>query len=33
MLKAKGAGWKLWCERLGMPPFSAWERLPGFKQQ
>jgi hypothetical protein len=30
MLKVKGDGWKLWCERMGIPPFAAWEGLPGL---
>ncbi len=32
MLKTKADGWKLFCERLSIPPFCAWEVLPGFKR-
>jgi hypothetical protein len=28
-LKAKGDGWKLFCERMGVPPFAAWDGWPG----
>jgi hypothetical protein len=27
---ALAAGWKLFCERLSVPPFVAWKGLPGF---
>jgi hypothetical protein len=30
MLRTKAEGWKLWCERLKLPPFLFWEELPGF---
>lgn len=30
VLKVKVAGWKLFCERLSVPPFAAWNGLPGF---
>lgn len=30
MLRAKGDGWKLFCERMTVPPFLLWEGLPGF---
>jgi hypothetical protein len=30
MLRTKAEGWKLWCERLSLPPFLFWEKLPGF---
>jgi hypothetical protein len=30
VLKTKAEGWKLFCERLSIPPFAAWEGLPGF---
>src|SRR5262249_26516564 len=26
----KAEGWKLFCERMGVPPFVVWETLPGF---
>ena len=29
-LKSKADGWKLFCERLSVPPFATWEGLPGF---
>jgi hypothetical protein len=32
MLKTKLAGWKLFCERLSIPPFALWQILPGFKR-
>jgi len=32
MLQAKVEGWKLFCERLNVPPFLLWEDLPGFKR-
>jgi hypothetical protein len=30
VLRAKADGWKLFCERLNIPPFLLWEGLPGF---
>jgi len=30
MLRTKANGWKLFCERLNVPPFLLWEVLPGF---
>jgi len=30
VLKVKAGGWKLFCERLSVPPFAAWKGLPGF---
>ena len=30
VLRAKAHGWKLFCERLNVPPFLLWEGLPGF---
>jgi hypothetical protein len=30
VLRAKVAGWNLFCERLTLPPFVLWNRLPGF---
>jgi hypothetical protein len=32
ILKAKLAGWQLFCERLGIPAFVAWQRFPGFQR-
>jgi hypothetical protein len=32
MLRTKANGWKLFCERLNVPPFLLWEVLPGFKR-
>jgi hypothetical protein len=29
-LRTKAGGWKLFCERLNVPPFLRWEKLPGF---
>ena len=29
-LKVKADGWKLFCERMNIPPFALWECLPGF---
>jgi hypothetical protein len=29
-VKTKAAGWKLFCERLNLPPFALWEWLPGL---
>jgi hypothetical protein len=31
MLRTKANGWKLFCERLNVPPFLLWEVLPGFQ--
>ncbi len=30
VLRSKVEGWKLFCERLNVPPFYLWEGLPGF---
>lgn len=30
VLKTKADGWKLFCHRMGIPPFASWEALPGF---
>ncbi len=30
VLRTKADGWKLFCERLNVPPFLLWEGLPGF---
>jgi hypothetical protein len=30
MLKTKADGWKLFCERMNVPPFLVWKELPGF---
>ena len=30
LLKAKADGWKLFCDRLSVPPFVIWQHLPGF---
>lgn len=30
MLRTKANGWKLFCERLNIPPFLHWEIHPGF---
>jgi hypothetical protein len=30
MLRTKANGWKLFCERLNIPPFLVWEVHPGF---
>jgi hypothetical protein len=32
MLRTKADGWKLFCERLNVPPFLVWEcgALPGY---
>jgi hypothetical protein len=32
LLKTKANGWKLFCERLTVPPFFLWEELPGFER-
>jgi hypothetical protein len=30
MFKTKAAGWKLFCERLNLPPFALFKIMPGF---
>lgn len=30
LLLTRVAGWKLFCERLGIPPYAVWAELPGF---
>jgi transposase len=30
VLRTKANGWKLFCERLNVPPFLVWEMHPGF---
>jgi hypothetical protein len=30
MLRTKAGGWKLFCERMTVPPFAVWEGLPGL---
>jgi len=30
VLRTKTEGWKLFCERMTVPPFALWEGLPGF---
>jgi hypothetical protein len=30
LFKTKVDGWKLFCERMGIPPFLMWEPLPGL---
>jgi hypothetical protein len=30
VLRTKADGWKLFCDRLGIPPFVRWEGLPGL---
>jgi hypothetical protein len=32
VLKVKADGWKLFCERLSVPPFATWKGLPGFNR-
>jgi hypothetical protein len=32
VLRTKAEGWKLFCERMGVPPFALWECLPGFER-
>jgi hypothetical protein len=32
MLRTKADGWKLFCERLHIPPFLVWQELPGFER-
>ena len=29
-LRAEAEGWKLFCEKLNIPPFLLWQELPGF---
>ena len=30
ILQTKANGWKLFCERMTIPPFALWEGLPGY---
>jgi hypothetical protein len=30
VLRTKAGGWKLFCERMNVPPFLLWKALPGF---
>jgi hypothetical protein len=30
MLRIKADGWRLFCERMNVPPFLLWEGLPGY---
>ena len=32
ILRTKANGWKLFCERLNVPPFLCWGMLPGFER-
>jgi hypothetical protein len=32
VLRTKADGWKLFCERLNVPPYLLWEGLPGFER-
>jgi hypothetical protein len=32
ILKANVDGWKMFCEKLNIPPFMLWEDLPGFER-
>jgi hypothetical protein len=32
VLKVKADGWKLFCERLTIPPLATWNDLPGFER-
>ncbi len=32
MLRTKAAGWKLFCERMGISPFGLWQHLPGYER-
>jgi hypothetical protein len=32
VLKTKTDGWKLFCERMNVPPFAAWKHLPGYER-
>jgi hypothetical protein len=29
-LKVKGDGWRLFCERMNVPPFGMWTSRPGY---
>jgi hypothetical protein len=31
-LKTKADGWKLFCDRFGIPPFALWELYPGYER-
>src|SRR5262249_37321482 len=30
VLRTKAGGWKLFCERLTLPPFALWESMAGY---
>jgi hypothetical protein len=30
LLRTKADGWKVFCERMNVPPFVLWKHLPGF---
>ena len=32
LLRTKAGGWKLFCERLNVPPFQLWQGLPGLNR-
>jgi hypothetical protein len=32
LLRSKAAGWKLFCDRMGISPFGLWQYLPGFER-
>jgi hypothetical protein len=32
ILRTKAAGWRLFCERMGIAPFALWKYLPGFER-
>jgi hypothetical protein len=32
ILRTRAAGWKLFCERMGIAPFGLWQYLPGFER-
>jgi hypothetical protein len=32
VLRTKADGWKLFCERLNVPPFLLWDKLPGLNR-
>ncbi|SRR5579871_5816918 len=32
VLRTKAEGWKLFCQRMTVPPFTLWEGLPGFER-
>ncbi len=32
VLRTKADGWKLFCERLHVPPLLVWQELPGFER-